>query len=213
MSILIPNSISSRTTFKRKFTLSELYQSFIYVPRAMSSLIKKNKSQLVEKEFIERIQLAITEVNGCAACSYQHTKMALNMGMSNEEISSFLTGDKSYIKEEENKGILFAQHFADAKGKPNKNAFEEIAKEYGNEKSAVILASSQVMLAGNMYGLPLSAFQSRIKGKPYSDSTIIYEMGMMLFGLIILPLAIMHGLIRGLIGLPNVKFEKNKTEV
>jgi|SRR5690554_918594 len=199
MSVKIPVSISSRTTFKRKFTFLELYRSFVFVPRAMAKLIKNNKTELVEKEFIERIQLAITEVNGCAACSYQHTKMALKMGMSNEEIGSFLTGDQCYIKEEENKGILFAQHFADEKGIVKPYAIDVIIEAYGKEESEIILAAAQVMLAGNMYGIPLSAFQSRIKGKPFTDSTLVYEIGMMLFGFLVLPFAIIHGVLDSII--------------
>lgn len=211
MSIKIPEAISSRKTFKRKFTFLELYRSFIFIPRAMSKLIKNNKNELVDKKFIERIQLAITEVNGCAACSYQHTKMALKMGLSNEEINGFLTGESTYIKEEENKGIIFAQHFADEKGKAKQYAFNVIVKAYGKEESEIILAASQVMLAGNIYGLPLSAFQSRIKGKPFTDSTLLYETRMMFFGFLVLPFAIIHGILRGLIGLPNNKFNQSTT--
>src|SRR5690554_7768739 len=86
--IKLPDALASMSEFKRKFTFWQLYRSFVYVPRAMSKLVKNNKSNLVDKKFIERLQLAVTEVNGCPACSYQHTKMALRQGMSNEEISS-----------------------------------------------------------------------------------------------------------------------------
>lgn len=37
----------------------------------------KKKKKIVNKDFVERLQLAVTEVNGCAACSYAHTYMAL----------------------------------------------------------------------------------------------------------------------------------------
>ncbi|MFA5299056.1 MAG: carboxymuconolactone decarboxylase family protein, partial [Lutibacter sp.] len=90
--IKLPDTIGLRREFKRKFNFWELYCSLVYIPRALSKLIGNNKSKLVSPEFIERLQLAVTEVNGCPACSYQHTKMALNLGMSNEEISSFLSG-------------------------------------------------------------------------------------------------------------------------
>jgi len=61
--------------------------------------------------------LAVTEVNGCAACSYQHIMMALRQGMS-----------------------------------------KNMAK-----KAATFLSAVQIMIAGNMYGIPYSAFQSRQK--------------------------------------------------
>jgi len=84
--IKLPDSLSSMSKFKRKFNFWQLYRSFVYIPRAMSKLIKNNKTNLVDKNFIKRLQLVVTEVNGCPACSYQHTKMALRQGMSNKEI-------------------------------------------------------------------------------------------------------------------------------
>ena len=44
------------------------------------------KERQLSEHFIERIMLAVTEVNGCAVWSYAHTKMALEAGMTNEEI-------------------------------------------------------------------------------------------------------------------------------
>lgn len=70
-------SVIQRDEFKRKFSFGELYRSFVFAPRAMRKLIGNKKSKLVDLHFVERLQLAVTEVNGCAACSYQHTQMAL----------------------------------------------------------------------------------------------------------------------------------------
>ena len=206
------DSVSQRVEFKRKFNLLELYRSLVFVPRAISDLSKNKKSKLVDSHFVERLQLAVTEVNGCAACSYQHTQMALDQGMSNEEISSFLSGGDSFIKPEEAKALLFAQHFADSTGFPKKSAFDTIVEEYGENKARIILSAVQVMIAGNMYGIPFSAFVSRLKGHPYKDSTLFYELGMLIVGILVLPIAIIHGFLRALIGLPNERFDKSPTE-
>ena len=210
--IKVPESISLRMGFKRKFSVWEMYRSFVFVPRAASKLAHNKKIKLLDLHFIERLQLAVTEVNGCAACSYQHTKMALQLGMSNEEISSFLSGEEHFIKPEEAKALMFVQHFADSRGYPKKYAYDAIATEYGIEKAAIILSAAQVMIAGNMYGIPFSAFQSRLKGKTFSDSNFFYELGMMLAGIICLPFAIIHGFLRALVGLPNKRFDKSETE-
>jgi len=208
----LSESVIQRDEFKRKFSLWELYRSFVFAPRAMSKLIGNNKSKLVDNHFIERLQLAVTEVNGCAACSYQHTQMALKQGMSNEEINSFLSGGSDFTKPEEAKAIMFAQHFADSRGFPKKYAYDSIVKEYGEKEASVILSAAQTMIAGNMYGIPFSAFLSRINGKPYKDSSLFYELGMLIVGVLSLPIAIIHGFLRALIGLPNKRFDKNKTE-
>lgn len=207
--IKIPESISLRMGFKRKFSLWEMYRSFVFASRAVSKLAGNKKSQLLHPDFIERLQLAVTEVNGCAACSYQHTKMALQQGMSNEEISSFLSGEEHFIKPEEAKAIMFAQHFADSRAYPKKYAYDAIVKEYGSEKATLILSASQLMIAGNTYGIPFSALQSRLKGKPFTDSNLFYELGMMTAGIICLPFAIIHSLSRALVGLPNERFDNS----
>ncbi len=210
--IEIHESISSRIQFKRKFNFFQLYCSLVFLPRAMSKLMGNKKSKLVDLHFIERLQLSVTEVNGCAACSYQHTKMALSLGMSADEINSFLIGNDNFIKPEEAKGILFAQHFADSTGFPKKYAYDTIVKEYKSKEAKIILSACQVMIAGNMYGIPYSAFQSRIKGKPFKDSTLFYELGMLIAGIFCLPIAILQGFLRALVGLPNEKFDKSVAE-
>ncbi len=121
MSFKIPeSSFGKNAAYKRKFSFKELYQSYLYVPGAIVKLKKNKKEDILSQQFIERMQLAVTEVNGCAACSYAHTTFALREGMSNEEISSFLSGNNDYIKPEEAKAIIFAQHFADNRGYPEK---------------------------------------------------------------------------------------------
>ena len=117
MKFEIPDSLfGENAQYKRKFSFLELYLSFLYVPRALTKLRKNKKEEQISQQFIERLQLAVTEVNGCAACSYAHTTMALREGMSNDEISSFLSGSVDFIKPEEAKAIMFAQHFADNRG-------------------------------------------------------------------------------------------------
>ena len=122
----LPDMINSKSGFKRKFGFFELYRALVFLPRAMLTLIGNSKSKLVNPQFIERLQLAITEVNGCAACSYHHTKMVLRQGMSNEEISSILSGGSEFIMPNGAKAIFFAQHFAESKGFTKKYAHEAI---------------------------------------------------------------------------------------
>jgi len=201
--------IRAQTEFKNKFSLWEMYRAVVYLPRAMIKMVGNGKSQLVGEDFVKRLQLAVTEVNGCAVCSYGHTKLALRQGMSGEEISSFLSGDTGFIKPEEAKAIIFAQHYADARGYPKKYAYDAIVKEYGEKEAIIILSVIQIMTVGNMYGIPFSAFQSRLKGQPYKDSSLFFELGILLGGAFLLPVAIIQGCLRGLIGLPNKRLDRS----
>jgi len=209
--ITLPDQIRSRTEYKRKYSAREMYKAFVLVPGALAKMIGNKRKKLVDKDFIERLQLAVTEVNGCAACSYAHSYMALKQGMSNEEINSFLSGDGAFLKEDEARAIAFAQHYADSRGFPKADAFQAIISEYGEEKTWIILSAAQLMFAGNIYGIPYSAMMSRLKGKPYKDSSLMYELGMQIAGFLFLPFALIHGVLRTVMGYPNLKLDQSST--
>jgi AhpD family alkylhydroperoxidase len=185
-----------------------MYRAFVLIPGALAKMIGNCRKKLLSKDFIERLQLAVTEVNGCAACSHAHTYMALKQGMSNEEINSFLSGDGKFIGSHEAKAILFAQHYADFRGFPKMDVFESIVEEYGEAKTGIILSAVQLMMAGNIFGIPYSALISRLKGKPYKDSSLIYEFGMHVAGIVLFPVAMVHGLLRNIACYSNIRFQK-----
>lgn len=205
-------TLNSTMEFKRKFSLWEMYRAFIYLPRAVLKIAENKKSKLVDQDLLKRMELAVTEVNGCPACSYQHTKMALRQGMTGEEISSFLSGENQLIKPEEAKAIMFAQHFADSRGYPKKYAYDALIDEYGAKQARIMLSVVQIMITGNMYGIPYSAFQSRLKGKPYKDSSLFFELGMLISGIILLPIGCIHGVLRYFVGLPNTRLDNTTTD-
>jgi AhpD family alkylhydroperoxidase len=186
-----------------------MYQAFVQIPWAIGKMIKNHREKRVDKHFIERLQLAVTEVNGCAACSYAHTYLALKQGMSNDEISSFLNGDGAYIHQDESRAIVFAQHFADARGFPKKKAYNLTVDTYGEDKAKIILAAVKLMHAGNIYGIPYSALLSRLKGNPYRDSSLAYEVEMHIAGFLFLPIALIHGTFKTLLGFSNIDTDDN----
>lgn len=206
---IIPKHISSRNEYKHKFSLSDMYKSFVFVPRAITILISNKKTNLVNGKFINRLQLAVTEVNGCTVCSYAHAQLTLQQGISNEEINSLLSGGNNFTKPEEAKAILFAQHFADSGAYPKKHTYNAILKEYGEKKTQIILSAIQVITAGNIYGIPLSALQARFKGKTYKNSSLFYELKLLIIGIFIFPIAIINALINYVSGSPNSRFDNN----
>ncbi|MFA5434505.1 MAG: carboxymuconolactone decarboxylase family protein [Candidatus Neomarinimicrobiota bacterium] len=189
-----------------------MYRAFMLIPAAAAGMIGNRRKKLIGKDFVERLHLAVTEVNGCAACSYAHTYMALKQGMSNEEINSFLSGDAAFINKEEAKAILFAQHYADTRAFPKKDAYDSLVNEYGIPKVKIIISAVQVMHAGNIYGIPYSAFMARLRGKPYKDSSLIYELGMQISGFIFLPFAMIHGFLRALTGFSGIRLDNSTSK-
>ncbi len=176
------------------YSFREYYKALLLIYKSIPVLGKNKKEHYISEQFIERIMLAVTEVNGCAVCSYAHTKMALKQGVSSDEIEGFLSGNDAYISPDEAKAILFAQHYASEKGEYDKNAFRTVLDEYGQQKASVILAAIRMIMVGNISGIPLSAFSSRLKGKPYTHSSVAYELGMILSTLVLLPVSFIHSL-------------------
>jgi len=152
--------------------------------------------------------LAVTEVNGCEICSFEHTKMALEMGMSNDEIQMLLTGNTQNIPVEEVSAIFFAQTYADNRGKPTSNTWKRIVEVYGINKALGILGAIRMIMVGNIYGIPFSALRSRMRGKPIKKSSLFYEISMILSIIIFLPVAFIHGLISDIVKIPIISFEK-----
>jgi AhpD family alkylhydroperoxidase len=81
-----------QTSGKKLFTLIELYRIMTLAFRSIPQLKKAKSAGKMDKAFLERIMLAVTEVNGCAMCSYYHTNVALEVGFSVEEIRAMLDG-------------------------------------------------------------------------------------------------------------------------
>lgn len=181
--------------YKKRYSFLEYYKALLFLYHSIS-ILKKNKktTHIIDEGFIERIMLSVTEVNGCAVCSYAHTSMALKQGFDQEEIESFLGGKDTHIVPHEAKALLFAQHYADTRGYIDRETYKIFIEEYGEKESEVILAAIKVMMVGNMIGIPMSAFGSRFKGKPYKGSSIFYEIFMMLSSIIFIPLSAIHAI-------------------
>ena len=104
--------------YKKIYSIQELYIALYKGLRTMKYMMRNKKSKQIDQNFIERIMLAVTQVNGCEICSYGHTKLALEQGMSNKEIQMLLSGNTEGIPSEEATAIFFAQHYADNRGNP-----------------------------------------------------------------------------------------------
>ena len=104
---------------KPLFSLIEFYQIMTLAFRSMPLLKRAKAEGKMNHAFLERIMLAVTEANGCAMCSYYHTKVALEAGFSETEIRNMLGGELSDVPAGELEGVLFAQHYADTRGKPS----------------------------------------------------------------------------------------------
>lgn len=193
--------------YKKIYSPNEFYTTLYKGLRTIKYLRRNKKNGELSSEFIERIMLAVTEVNGCEVCSYAHTKMALETGMSNDEIQMILSGSIENIPSEEATAIFFAQHYADNRGNPTKESWQRLVEVYGRDTALGILGAIRMIMIGNVHGIALSAFRNRLKGKPVKKSNLLYEITMILSIIIFLPAAVIHGLISDAFGVQIIKFK------
>ncbi|NLZ70934.1 MAG: carboxymuconolactone decarboxylase family protein [Clostridiaceae bacterium] len=180
--------------FKKIYSHKDFYKALVLSFRSAKYLRLNRKKNLISPQFKERIMLAVTEVNGCEACSYAHTKFALEEGMAIGEINAILSGDTKTIPENELIGIFFAQYYTDNNGKGSQKSWQGLIDKYGEEKAMIILAMIRMMTVGNIYGMAYGALIDRFKGKPSGKTSLFYEISIMLSILIYLPAAIVHAI-------------------
>lgn len=197
---------SEKTSGRKLYSIGESYiisyRGFITIRK----LSHAKKNDLIDQQFIERIMLAVTEVNGCPVCSYAHTKMALESGMTIEEIESMLAGTQGNLPPDEIPAIMFAQHYAEYRGCPSQESWDRVVEIYGEPKALGILGAIRIIMIGNAYGVPWSSFFNRFKGKPDSRSNLLYEIGMIITSIVFIPLALIHSLLARLFRLPIINF-------
>jgi AhpD family alkylhydroperoxidase len=200
--------------YKKIYSVREFYTILYQGLRTVKYMRKAEKDGEMTQEFIERIMLAVTEVNGCEVCSYGHAKMALERGVTDEEIQMLLSGKTGDVPVEEAQAVFFAQHYADQRGKPDRVAWEKIVSLYGKEKAYGILGAIRMIMVGNAYGIAFSAFRSRLRGKPIVKHTlfeerklsIFYELGMLLSLIPFLPITIVRVILANVTKRPVIQF-------
>lgn len=162
--------------FEKRLTNTKVFFGYLNDFIANFRAVRTAKSRL-DKQFQNKILLAVTQVNGCRYCSYLHTKHALESGMSEEEISSLLDGEVGDVNDEESVALIFAQHYAESQANPDPESVQRLFDTYGDEKANDILATIQAIMVGNIHGISVDLLQSRMRGKGDSDSSFWTEFG------------------------------------
>lgn len=193
---------------KELYSVKESYIIYFKGLRTIKYMNRAKKNNELSQEFIERIMMAVTEVNGCAICSYAHTKMALGIGMSNKEIQNILSGFMDDIPPDEIAGVMFAQYYADSRGKPSKEVWDYVLEIYGAAIAKGILGAIRMIMIGNTYGITWSSFFNRFRCKPDKRSNLLYEINMIITCIVFTPIVIIHALIADLFRMPIISFEK-----
>lgn len=191
---------------REPYSLREIYRIVCDGVRTVPHTSKARRNGELDAAFMERLMLAVTEVNGCPLCSYAHAKMALAAGMRQEAIKSMLSGELADVPAKEIQAVMFAQHYAESRGYPAKETWDRIVEVYGVSASYGILGAIRAIMMGNAYGVPWGSFLNRFKGKPDGRSSLVYEVQVILLGSILIPFAMVHAIILSLLRVPLISF-------
>ena len=102
--------------------------------------------------FRDRLMLAVTAVNGCRYCSYYHAQEALKAGLPDEELQKLLEGVVDNAPAGELPALLYAQHWAETDGKPDKAARQKLLETYGPQRAEAIETVLHMIRMGNLLG-------------------------------------------------------------
>ena len=175
----------------REFRLTEFYPILFNASRSIPLIKSWAKSRRITKPFRQRIFLAISGVNGCAMCSFVHTKIALQEGMAVDEIKEVLQGEYGNIPKEEVIGVLFAQDYAASKEVVDSKSWERLVKEYGEQKANCVLNVARIITFTTTIGITLDSFKDRFRLRK-GHNNILRELVMLASVFVLFPLSFFY---------------------
>jgi AhpD family alkylhydroperoxidase len=120
----------------------------------------------LEPAFRERLMLAVTGVNQCRYCSYVHSRMALNAGITPDQVHRLDAGSLDGCPEKEIIALLYAQHWAESQGKPDPAARQRLVETYGADEAHKIELTIRIIQIANLLGNTFDYLLYRLKGVP-----------------------------------------------
>lgn len=171
-------SIKEKMNFKKRVynNRSDFFNDLFFFFRNIPNFIKSIYKKRINAAFREKLMVAASAVLDCKYCSWLHTEIALSKGVGKEEIKKILGKEIGKFSEDEAVALIFAQHYSERGGRPEKKAEERFYKYYGEEKARDILNYIRAIYFGNLAGNTVDAFLSRIKGKPAEGGNIWNEL-------------------------------------
>jgi hypothetical protein len=78
--------------------------------------------------------------------------------------------------------LNFAKHYGESKRSPTKKEIKKLIKHFGKEESLNIMNFLHMVSVGNLMGNTVDAFESRLKGIPVKNGSILFEIFIYLIG-------------------------------
>lgn len=140
--------------FRRRFYSSplSLLRDLAGLLRSWDQIGSVMRGETVSAAFRERLMLAVTTVNGCRYCSYEHARQALAHGIPADEIAALCDGIVDHCPPDELAALLYAQHWAEKDAAPDPAARQRVIEVYGEGLVHEIEMVLRVIRFGNLAG-------------------------------------------------------------
>ena len=180
---------------KRIFTFSTFAASARDLFAHLDELYTALTQHRLSRAFSEKIMMAVTQVNSCRYCSYAHTRMALQAGVSETELHDLLMGEFNHIPEYELIAVLFAQHYAEQADHYDADAWQKLVETYGSDVAGNILMHIRVITFANLYGNTFDALLERLRFHPVRGSHFFDEVIVLSAGATVVPFGLFIGML------------------
>lgn len=142
--------------------LGQFWQDLSFAMKNRKKIRAVMKEGALSPAFRERLMMAVTVVNGCRYCSYYHARQALLSGVSEEEITTLLSGIVDPVHDEEAAALFYAQHWAETDANPDVEARQRLVETYGRDTAGAIELALRIIRMGNLLGNTWDYFLYRI---------------------------------------------------
>ncbi len=152
------------TAFNRRYysSFSSLWQDIRDLLQQRKGIKKIMRDTPISESFRERLMLAVTAVNGCRYCQFAHARLALRAGIPKDELGQLLNGDLVNSPSEEIPTLLYAQHWAETDGSPDRHVRQSLQETYGAEQLESIELTLRMIRIGNLLGNTWDYFLHKI---------------------------------------------------
>ena len=151
--------MSRKRTFR---SFGQFWQELFFMLKNIKQIKSAMQDGNISPAFRERLMLAVTSVNNCRYCSYYHTKLALQEGISAEDAAKLLEGSVENCPPQEAAALLYAQHWAENDGNPDSETVRRMIEFYGEKNLHDIDVILHMIRMGNYSGNAVDKIRARL---------------------------------------------------
>ncbi len=150
-----PISTGQIKKFSKRYysSWSVFWQDLLYLLSHRNQIKQVLREDCISPEFRERLMMAVTEVNDCRYCRTFHIQQAYQVGLSEQEIQTYLSGIiPEDMLPEEKLAVCYAKYWAENDAQPDLESQNQIREAYGEKGFDAIHIVLRMIRMGNLMG-------------------------------------------------------------